>query len=236
MDVLNTLTDTHKYLTNADKIKYVAYLVCGILCFQVLFKNIENKLSLLVQVVVIGGLIYFILKYDIQKKKVADKQFSDYNKDEAPKLLQELLYYDKDAFSIYKHILDLRTYNDDSYDNSLTRYIEFMRIKNQILTSNSENMRGLYETCEMKIDLCLNELLAVSKNVSDEDSLRIQSAVRKLYRLFYETHMLEIKIYLKKVWRTNEITFTSFPISFETTKVKGDITKDSLYNQHYSVY
>ena len=97
-------------------------------------------------------------------------------------------------------------------------------------------MRGLYETCDTKIDLCLNELLSVSKNVDDEDSLRIQSGVRKVYRLFHEIHMLEITIYLKKLWKNSEITVTSFPVSFETSKVKGDVTKDPFYNQHYSVY
>jgi hypothetical protein len=76
----------------------------------------------------------------------------------------------------------------------------------------------------------------VSKNVDDEDSLRIQSGVRKVYRLFYEIHMLEITIYLKKLWKNSEITVTSFPVSFETSKVKGDVTKDPFYNQHYSVY
>ena len=77
-------------------------------------------------------------------------------------------------------MLDLRVYNDNSYDTSLMRYMEFLNLKDMILYSNSENLKGLYETTDMKIDSCLNELLVVSKNRSDEDSLRIQSAVRNI--------------------------------------------------------
>ena len=236
MDIIQTINNTNKYLTNTEKIKYFAYLVCGVLSFQILFKKIENKLSLLVQILVIGGLVYFILKYDIRKKIKKEELFGNYDAYEAPKLLQELLKKDRDAFDIYKNLLDLRYYNELSFDNSVARYIEFLELKDFILLGNSENMRGLYETCDTKIDLCLNELLSVSKNVDDEDSLRIQSGVRKVYRLFHEIHMLEITIYLKKLWKNSEITVTSFPVSFETSKVKGDVTKDPFYNQHFSVY
>lgn len=236
MDIIQTINNTNKYLTNTEKIKYAAYLICGVLSFQVLFKKIENKLSLLVQMLVIGGLVYFILQYDILKKIKKEEQFENYDTYEAPKLLQDLLKKDKDAFDIYKHLLDLRYYNEISFDNSVARYMDFLHLKDLILLGNSENIRVLYETCDTKIDLCLNELLSVSKNVDDEDSLRIQSGVRKLYRLFHEIHMLEITIYLKKIWKTSEITVMSFPVSFETSKVKGDVTKDPFYNQHYSVY
>jgi hypothetical protein len=236
MDIIQTINNTNKYLTNTEKIKYAAYLVCGILSFQLLFKKVENKLSLLIQVLIIGGLVYFILQYDIRKKKQKEQEFEDYSEYEAPILLKDLLKKDKDAFDIYKNLLDLRYYNDILFDNSVVRYVEFLYLKDLILHGNSENVRGLYETCDTKIDLCLNELLAVSKNISDEDSLRIQSGVRKLYRLFYEIHMLEIIIYLKKIWKSSEITVNSFPINFETTAVKGDVTKDPFYNQHYSVY
>ena len=45
------------------------------------------------------------------------------------------------------------------------------------------------------------------------------------------------QIYLKDKWDNQEITNTSFPITFEDTKVKGNILTDQRnYNLHYSVY
>ena len=181
--------------------------------------------------------MYFILKYDIQKKKDDEAEFSKIEEEDSPVQLKDLLKKDKDAFAIYKALLDLRVYNDNSYDTSLMRYMEFLNLKDMILYSNSENVRGLYETTDMKIDSCLNELLVVSKNTSDEDSLRIQSAVRKLYKILYGVHMLEIKVHLKEQWKTKEITNTSFPITLEDTKVRGNILTDHRnYNLYYSVY
>ena len=234
MDLIN---DTNSYLSGSEKIKYIAIAVCGILLLQVFFKTVKDKLSLLIQVCIIGALMYFILKYDIQKKKETETEFSKIEGEDSPIQLKELLQKDKDAFEIYKALLDLRVYNDLSYDTSLMRYMEFLHLKDMILYSNSENMKGLYETTDIKIDSCLNELLVISKNVSDEDSLRIQSAVRKLYKIFNGVHMLEIKIYLKEKWHNQEITNTSFPITFEDTKVKGNVLTDHRnYNLHYSVY
>ena len=234
MDLFN---DTQTYLSGSEKIKYIAIAVCGILIVQVLFKSVKDKLSLLIQICIIGALMYFILKYDIQKKKKDEADFSKIDEDESPVQLKELLKKDKDAFAIYKELLDLRPFNDNSYDTSLMRYMEFLNLKEMILYSNSENLKGLYETTDMKIDSCLNELLVVSKNTSDEDSLRIQSAVRKLYKIFHGVHMLEIKIHLKEQWKNKEITNTSFPITLEDTKVKGNILTDHRnYNLHYSVY
>jgi hypothetical protein len=234
MDLIN---DSQAYLSGSEKVKYIAIAVCAILIVQVLFKSVKDKLSLLIQLCVIGGLMYFILKYDIQKKKKEEEEFANIDEEDSPVQLKELLNEDKDAFAIYKALLDLRIYNDISYDTSLIRYMEFLHLKNMILHSNSENLKGLYETTDMKIDSCLNELLVVSKNVSDEDSLRIQSAVRKLYKILHGVHMLEIKIHLKEQWRTKEITNTSFPITLEDTKVKGNILTDHRnYNLHYSVY
>ena len=248
--MLDLIKETKQYLTKSSILKYIAIAICGILVIQLMFKNIKNKLSLLVQILVVGAIIYFIMKYDIYTKKEEDIKLNTYtnthtngdntngnnSSDEPPTIFPNLLEKDKEAFQVYKDILDLRVYNDNSYDTSMVRYMEFMDIKDLIIHSNSENMKGLYETTEMKIELCLNDLLTVSKNVSDEDSLRIQSAVRKLYKRLYGLHMLEIKIHLKKVWKENEITVTSFPITLENTKIKGDITTDKYYSEHYSVY
>ena len=234
MDLIN---DSQTYLSGSEIIKYIAIAVCGILIIQVLFKSVKDKLSLLIQICIIGALMYFILKYDIQKKKKDEAEFSKIDEDESPIQLKELLKKDKEAFAVYKSLLDLRIYNDNSYDTSLMRYMEFLNLKDMILYSNSENLKGLYETTDMKIESCLNELLVVSKNTSDEDSLRIQSAVRKLYKILYSVHMLEIKIHLKEQWKKKEITNTSFPITLEDTKVKGNILTDHRnYNLHYSVY
>ena len=50
------------------------------------------------------------------------------SKEKLPKLLQELLKKDRDAFDIYKKLLDLRYYNELSFDNSVARYIEFLEL------------------------------------------------------------------------------------------------------------
>lgn len=241
MEIIN---DSHTYLSNSDIIKYAAIAICSIIAFQVLFSKIQNQLSLFVQIIVIGGILYILLKSKITQKKEEEKEFQNINEDLIDDdhnnmvsiRLKELLNEDKYIFDIYKSLLDLRTYNDVSYDTSLTRYLEFMKIKKLILHSNSANLKGLYETLDIKTDLCLNELLTVSKNVSDENSIRIQSAVRKIYKQIYGKHILEIKIYLKKKWDTEEITVNSFPMSFEDTKVRGNILTTKHFNEHYSVY
>ena len=66
------------------------------------------------------------MKYDIQKKKKDEEEFSKIDEDESPVQLKELLKKDKEAFAIYKALLDLRIYNDNSYDTSLMRYMEFL--------------------------------------------------------------------------------------------------------------
>ena len=66
---MDVIRDGQKYISNSEKIKYVAIAVCSVLTLQVLFKDVQNKLSLLIQLLVIGSLIYILLKYDIQKKK-----------------------------------------------------------------------------------------------------------------------------------------------------------------------
>ena len=136
MDLIN---DTNSYLSGSEKIKYIAIAVCGILLLQVFFKTVKDKLSLLIQMCIIGALMYFILKYDIQKKKETETEFSKIEGEDSPIQLKELLQKDKDAFEIYKALLDLRVYNDISYDTSLMRYMEFLHLKDMILYSNSEN-------------------------------------------------------------------------------------------------
>ena len=82
---------------------------------------------------------------------------------DSPVQLKELLKKDKGSICCIQILLDLRVYNDNSYDTSLMRYMEFLNLKDMILYSNSENLKGLYETTDMKIDSCLNELLVVEK-------------------------------------------------------------------------
>ena len=59
MDLIN---DSQTYLSGSEIIKYIAIAVCGILIIQVLFKSVKDKLSLLIQMCIIGGLMYFILR------------------------------------------------------------------------------------------------------------------------------------------------------------------------------
>jgi hypothetical protein len=247
MDFLDDL----KLLSDSEKVKYGLFIVIAILVLQQLFKNIENKISLLVQTCIVGALFYLFINSDIKKKKKQEAEFIKYDgqenqnqNQELPKSattefsdkMKKLLKKDRQAFKIYKDLLDLRIYNDISFDNSLTRYLDFLEIKELLLQSDSINTKGMYETLELKINLCLNELLSVSKNVGDEDSLRLQSGVRKLYRFLYAEHMLEIRVFLKKKWKENEITIHSYPYSLKMSEVQPSNLESKYYSENYSVY
>ena len=103
MDLIN---DSQTYLSGSEKIKYLAIAVCGILLIQVFFKSVKDKLSLFIQICIISALMYFILKYDIQKKKDDEAEFSKIEEEDSPVQLKDLLKKDKDAFAIYKALLD----------------------------------------------------------------------------------------------------------------------------------
>ena len=86
MDFLDDL----KLLSDSEKVKYGLFIVIAILVLQQLFKNIENKISLLVQTCIVGALFYLFINSDIKKKKKQEAEFIKYDGQENQNQNQEL--------------------------------------------------------------------------------------------------------------------------------------------------
>ena len=231
-----------KLIKKKEWILYGVFALVGIIIIQQLIKNIKNYASTLTLIFITLVSLYVILKYDIFKKKKETKKLlnfgNEYLKNDINKFRDLKLLYknDLDAFKIYKDLIDLYPYNSSSFKESIQRYNEFIKIKKLILESGSINLKNLYETLDIKINYCLNELLAVSKNSTDEDLIRIQSAITMLYKHIYNKHMVEVHVFLKEKWDNEEIKNYSFPFKYKMTTVKPSYLETKYYSENYSVY